>query len=375
VTVSSSPHIDVAVSRFGGVIAELAWMLADALDRAGAVTAVVPADDLALTSDVVVLVGSGPEFDGAASRLRGAGARRPQVLLWAPDPFPPTGLSDAAISSGRRYGQRVNQLRGVQQRLPGWIGRPDADGVVKRSLRRLALVGAGGRSALDPSAHDVNGTDLAFAFSRLTWVDAAVADGVVDEVMVTSPASVRTLAEHGVRATYAPVAFHPSMGADLDGDRDIDVLFLGRTVDGRADRLARLAAGLARHGVELTVVDRACYGDDRAALLNRARVSVNLHKFPWHLERIRLLLSMANGALVVSETPVPNPEPFVVGRHLVAAPFEDLPRVIVEHLADETTRRAIVAEAHRLNAGGHGMDGVAEQVLRLSASPVATRGR
>jgi hypothetical protein len=93
----------------------------------------------------------------------------------------------------------------------------------------------------------------------------------------------------------------------------------------------------------LTVIERDCYGDERTAILNRSKIVLNLHKFPWEFAGQRLLMAMSCRALVVSEW-APDTMPYKPGEHLFTARIEELPDTLVTLLRDQSKREA-VAEA------------------------------
>lgn len=348
-------RVAVVGSRFGGVLAELGEMLVAALRRCGAESNLVTSGDPRIVeADRVVLLGAGVEFDDALSTLERRGAHA-DVALWALDPFPPPDLPPSNVARGLAAGRRVNRMRRFERRAGAPTGPAGRFGRAKIATRAAAIrVASGGRAT---------SADMAFAFERLGWVAAAHSAGHIGRVFASSPASVRVLDANGVPASYLPVPYDPSMGVDRGGERDLDVVFLGSSLDQRAARLAGLSGALASGGVTLTIVDAGCFGDDRTALLNRARVSVNLHKFPWHLERTRLQLSMACGAAVVSELPLVDPAPFEPGRHLEVAAFDDLDVAIVALLLDDERRRHMVEAATCLLRGGPTMDSAAAMLM------------
>ena len=65
------------------------------------------------------------------------------------------------------------------------------------------------------------------------------------------------------------------------GDRDIDVLFFDQVSSRRRWPLNKIDAALRQAGYKLKVIERDCYGDDRTAILNRSKIDLSLHKFPW----------------------------------------------------------------------------------------------
>ncbi|HVM54661.1 MAG TPA: glycosyltransferase [Acidimicrobiales bacterium] len=351
--------MDVVIvrSRFGGVLGELGEMLADSMRTLGADVGVCDSrDDAVRDGRVVLLLGAGPEFDAALTSAASLGIKSPRVVLWGLDPLPPPDVIAEGGAAGMTAGRRLGRLRRLDQRTGSLLGPSGRFGAVRRAARAAAVGMARVGSPMP--------REMAFAFERLAWLESAVSAGRIHRVLVSSASSVRSLAARGISSELATVRFHPSMGRNLHHERDIDVIFLGTTLDSRADRIARLEAQFQAAGVRLVQVDRAYFGEERAALLNRCRVSVNVHKFPWHLERIRFHLSMACGAAVVSELPVPDLEPFVVGRHLLAAPLEDLGATVLELLADEPRRLAIAENASRLIEDQEpDLRAVAEQIL------------
>ncbi len=144
-----------------------------------------------------------------------------------------------------------------------------------------------------------------------------------------------------------PLGYHPSHGRLLDRDRDIGVIFLG---DFRLPRRRRILQRLEREGVDvLTLGDYSnpqLWGEGRVELMNRVKVALNIPRLEGHLPDVRLVVAMANGALVVSE-PLYLPEPYVPGRHYVEAPVDRLAETIRHYLADEEARRQITGEANR----------------------------
>jgi hypothetical protein len=143
------------------------------------------------------------------------------------------------------------------------------------------------------------------------------------------------------------MGYHPSQGCDLGLPRDIDVLFLG---DLKIPRRRPLISQLQRHKVNLVALgdwsDPAYWGKNRTRLLNRAKIFLNVQRYPGELSGQRLLLGMANKVLVISE-PMYNPAPYVSGKHYITATIEEMLEVIRYYLAHEDERRALVEDAYR----------------------------
>ncbi len=126
-------------------------------------------------------------------------------------------------------------------------------------------------------------------------------------------------------------------------DRDIDVLFFGQVSSRRRALLNKIDAALRRARYALKLVDGDCYGDERTAILNRSKIVLNLHKFPWEFAGQRLLMAMSCRALVVSEW-APDTTQYKHGKHMFTARVEQLPEILVTLLNDQSRREA-VAEA------------------------------
>jgi hypothetical protein len=89
------------------------------------------------------------------------------------------------------------------------------------------------------------------------------------------------------------------------------------------------------------------FGDERTALLNRAKVVLSLQRKEWDNHSFRYYLAALNRALIVAEPTLPH-TPFTPGVHLVEARVEHMADTIAEYLSDELKRGRIVAEAYRL---------------------------
>jgi hypothetical protein len=156
------------------------------------------------------------------------------------------------------------------------------------------------------------------------------------------------LAEHGIHAHWVPLGYHASQGHDMRLHRDIDTLFLG-TLD--VPRRQRLLRRLRRSGLDVVTAgnwfDPTMWGDSRRRLLNRTKVLLNLGRHPGELSGQRLILGMANKALVVSE-PIYKPAPYVPGTHYVSAALDEIPHLIGYYLTHDDERARIVNEGHRL---------------------------
>ena len=190
---------------------------------------------------------------------------------------------------------------------------------------------------------DENATDI---YSNHWRLRRLARHALPDVLAVSSLDGCEFLAERGIDAHHVPLGYHPSFGHDLGLERDIDVLFLGALDVPRRKRLLRR---LHARGIDVTARggwrDSSCWGESRTQLINRAKIFLNLQRYPGTFSGMRLILGMANKALVVSE-PFSSPEPFAPGEHFVCAPFDELPAVIERYLADDEARTRIVEAGH-----------------------------
>ena len=134
----------------------------------------------------------------------------------------------------------------------------------------------------------------------------------------------------------------------------------------RVDELRRAEAGSGLRIVE------GVWGAERDALLRRTCVLVDVHRIPGNFIGLRLLLSLAAGAALVTE-PMTDPWPFIPGVHYLEAPGPDLLQVASELAADPVRRSALVDAGQALLRDQLTMRASLEGVLRAlsSARPLA----
>lgn len=192
---------------------------------------------------------------------------------------------------------------------------------------------------------DTGATD---AYTNARVIRQMTRMGLVDLVVVSSRARRDALIERGIEAHFVPVGYDRRYhGHDMMSHRDIDVLFLGALIVPRRTRVLRR---LRKIGVNVVAMgdwnDPNCWGENRAQLLNRTKILLNIQRYPGELTGTRLVLGMANKALVISE-PIYEPTPFVPDRHYVTATIDQMPSVIQHYLTHEDDRQQIVEEGHR----------------------------
>lgn len=241
-------------------------------------------------------------YPGTWRRLLALTAARPPVVLWHSEPLPPP---------------RASGLR---------LARLHVKEIAKILLR-------------DPRTQDPR--------SNFRALRKLVRQGLPHVLVVSTRERQEFLAEHGIEASFVPLGYREDVhGRDLGLARDIDVLFLG-SLD--VPRRKRILAQLRRQGLAVQALggwdESAFWGERRTRLLNRTKVLLNLPRHPGLLSGGRMILGMANKALVVAE-PIYRPEPYRPGEHYVSAELDEMPEVAARFLADEDARTRITESAY-----------------------------
>lgn len=232
----------------------------------------------------------------------------------------------------------------------------------------LAKTIARGRSWIGRYRDEVNGQLppdsargrlLALADSRMfrfRWLGDyyyAASIGVLSVLSDSSTlyAAIRT--RHGLPTIVAPWGSSPHWYADLQLERDIDVLWMGnRRGRRRRDLLEQVRSELRRHGVEIYMADDEenpfIFGAERTEFLNRAKITLNVTR-TWYDDNFsRFALAAPNRSLVVSETMLPHCPAWRPGVHYVESAPEALASTILHYLRRPEERAGIVENAYWL---------------------------
>jgi hypothetical protein len=191
-------------------------------------------------------------------------------------------------------------------------------------------------------------------------------------LVVSARASQDYLAEHGIASEFVPLgaAGEP---IDLGLERDVEVLFLGAPDVPRRRALVSL---LRARGIGVQAVGAfaggGVWGDERARLLSRTKILLNLSRRPGQYSGFRLLLGFTYGCLVISE-PMYQPEPFVPGEHFVSVPAAEMPETISYYLAHPDEAAAIVKRARQQVRSGVTMAHSVRRILDLAEQRLAPR--
>lgn len=172
-----------------------------------------------------------------------------------------------------------------------------------------------------------------------------------DRIVIDAHARAQGAHDAGIPVEVVPFGYHESYAGPIGAraERDIAVVALGN-VDPVARRqriVTALEAELRQSGIALTRIGGQVYGAQRRAILERARVSVDIHRIPGGYPLYNFILASAAGAALVTE-PLTRPEPLVAGVHYIEAPEAELAAAARDLLNDEARRQRMVEAAQAL---------------------------
>jgi Glycosyl transferases group 1 len=318
---------------------ELAGHIKSSLDEAGHDASITgDADRSAMESDALLLVGDLRFFSGYAEIFRDSPHPRPRTILWQLDPLPPQELS-GKLFSGIMRNRTLNKVVGSNHKY------------VISAYKRLSIIArlfeigdAGYKHYRESSPKEVLDTIYRYGYlcnNRTT--------GWPDRIAASTVPKLNYLRDTGIDSDLVPFGYHPGMGVDTNTQRDIDVLCIGRlNLQRRRDKLELISDELGKLGLGLLNIPGPCYGNERTAILNRSKLSLNILAHTWDFTGLRFLLYMACGSMVVSEKLRCDTTPFVPGVHFVETGIEDMPSAIKYYLEHDKERSAIVNNAKAL---------------------------
>jgi len=117
------------------------------------------------------------------------------------------------------------------------------------------------------------------------------------EVWEFSASALPFLEQHGIKARHVPLGVVKTELTPIESE-ELDVVFLGVLNERRRSTIDKLRAV----GIHVETSDRV-FGRQKADLIKRARLVLNLHYYPnATLEQLRILPALSTGKLVISET-------------------------------------------------------------------------
>ena len=305
-------------------------------------------DEAVLAYDHVLILGIFPRVIETARLLRTNPNPRRKVVAWAVEPLLPADLTGFP----RRLGMALTSVR---------LGYPGSVPAFRRLVRLpyhlIAFFGLG------PYSGQIWGNEAQFVFDQTAWVERGFEEGWLTRLLVSTGQKESAMRAAGHDAVFAPAGHNPQYGRDLGRTRDLDVLFLGRVVGRwRLGALRRIVSDLRSRGASVEVRTRGVRGDDRTELLNRTRVVLHLHKYPWDTPWMRWYLATANGAVVCSQ-PLSNPSPLRPGIDYLSAEPDILGEEIMRLLGDEPARLAMLDSCRRRMAEEMSMEMTVDRML------------
>jgi hypothetical protein len=233
--------------------------------------------------------------------------------------------------------------------LPEWLRY--AIGLARSRIERFAFrQQAAGEWRPHPSLKWLTAKGHRFKYyGDLYWMRR---QGILSVLGVWSRWTADWLRTRGFDPVVLTAAHLPGPQDDLKIERDIPVLWLGKTGSARRGRLLeRVRADLRERGVELLVIDGAehpyVFGEKRAALLSRTKIVLNILREKWDDNSMRFALAIPRRALIVTEPMLPHTD-FLPGVHLVEARVEQMADTMCYYLSHEEERRQIVEQAYEL---------------------------
>lgn len=172
----------------------------------------------------------------------------------------------------------------------------------------------------------------------------------------------------GLPTTTIPMGYDSSFGSDMGLRRDIDVVFLGSIQDRRRRRIVpQMITAMKNRGIKVVIKDGSSehgyvFGSERAKLLNRTKILINIMRQPWDDLIYRALLTAPNGAMILSE-PVLDSGPFVAGEHFAISNPTEMTEAVGYYLNNYPERRRITTAAYNLITTDLTMRKMAEKLI------------
>jgi hypothetical protein len=367
------PQICIGLASKAGDVHQFGRMLCDALSEIGLVPLEVEdGSPVVLQSDALLLIGGCHSFDGFAQLLDNIRRSRPKTILWQIDPLPPKTLTPEAERIGEEAWQKLERhtrslgYKAINACLTRPMRQKRKQAVYENLFRDFKDQMA---RTLTPPFNNLDEDSCKFIMRGYLLLRRNAARGWLDHIFCTIPARQQFLQSRGISAHYAPLGYHPIMGRRLNCQRDIDALFIGNTTDCRRRSIMEdLRKNLYSKRITLHSAERGCFGDERTALLNRAAISLNVPKVPWEVAGLRFLMSMACGAMVISEQ-IEDPTPYTPGVHFVQVGLSDIPDAIEYYLNNREERNRIVDAAYNYITRELTMENSIMKILREVGIP------
>ncbi len=210
-----------------------------------------------------------------------------------------------------------------------------------------------------------------FKFRYVGMYDYAIRRGLIGLLLEYSKVYADYYNQAGIPVRYAPWGLLDEAHAPrAEDERDIDVLWIGTRRTRRRGRLLdKVIDELDALGKRTYVVDGVShppvYGEARAALLGRAKITLNLLP-TWYDSALayRWPLVAASRSLLVSEESLPHAPEYQPGEHYVMAPVASLVDTICHYLDHPEDRAPIIERAYHAVLDGHTLLDSVRQIMK-----------
>jgi len=369
----NAPQICIGLPSKAGDVHQFGRMLCDALSEIGLIPIEVEdGSGLVLQSDALLLIGDCHSFGGFAEFLGDIRGNRPKTILWQIDPLPPKSLTPEAEKIGEEALQKLERhtrslgYKAINACLTKAMRQKRKQAVYKSVFRDFKDLMA---QIITPPFNKLDEDSCKLIMRGYLWLKRNAARGWLDHIFCSIPAREQFLQSRGISAHYAPLGYHPIMGRRLKRQRDIEAVFIGNMKNCRRRGVVEdLRKKLDSKGITLHNAERPCFGAERTVLLNRAAISLNVPMVPWETTGLRFLMSMACGAMVISEE-IEDPTPYTPGVHFVQVGVSDIPDAMEYYLDNHEERNRIVDAAYNYITRELTMENSIMKILREVGIP------
>ncbi|MDE3022441.1 MAG: glycosyltransferase family 2 protein [Pseudomonadota bacterium] len=177
------------------------------------------------------------------------------------------------------------------------------------------------------------------------WVDHTYLDLMrFHEVWDYSERNISFLREKGItNVRHVPLGYVQQLSRIPQVDKDIDVLFYGSM----NTRREQILIALEQQGLNVVHVF-GVYGQERDALIARAKVVLNIHFYESKIfEIVRIFYLLSNQVCVLSETGK-DPMETLFSDGLIFASYDELVKTCLNLVADDARRREVAKEGLKL---------------------------
>ncbi len=217
-------------------------------------------------------------------------------------------------------------------------------------------------------------------FRYVGMYDYATRQGLMGLLLEYSKVYADYYTSMGIPVQYARWGLlHAAGDEQFEEERDIDVLWIGTRRTGRRSKLLDDVIGqLNALGRRTYVVDGVShppvYGQERARLLHRAKITLNLLP-TWYDSALayRWPLAASSRSLLVTEESLPHAPEYRPNEHYVSAPIPSLVDKICYYLDRPEERAPIVERAYQAVTNGHRILDSVQQIMQWAEQRIHNR--